>query len=107
MRTQRVIALPRLDGPRVAGAADADGFLPVDEQGAVSAGVPISATPFRPVLRAELVTGGVSVFLEHAVAGGDSTASDQPSWWPPTKVAAAHLAPYLAEVDGEVLARLS
>ena len=144
VRAQRVIALPRLDGPRIAGLpADADGFLPVDEHGAVagaegvygagdgttqpvkqggvaaqqataaaraiavSAGVPISATPFRPVLRAELFTGGGSAFLRRAVAGADSTASDQPSWWPPTKVAAAHLAPYLAKVDGRVPTRLS
>lgn len=138
VRAQRVVALPRLNGPRIVGLpTDGDGFLPVDEHGAVpgadgvfgagdgttqpikqggvaaqqataaarmiaaAAGARVSTPPFRPVLRAELFTGGGSTYLRRAVAGGESVAKDQPSWWPPTKVAAAHLAPYLSRVDGE------
>ena len=56
-----------------------------------------------PVLRAELLTGSRSTFLRQAVAGGAgeqaSSASDTALWWPPTKVAAPYLAPYLERLD--------
>jgi sulfide:quinone oxidoreductase len=70
---------------------------------AARAGVPVDPRPVRPVLRAELFTGGHSTFL-HALAspgsaGRASTVSDEALWWPPTKVAAPHLAPYLARLD--------
>lgn len=137
---QRVVALPKLNGPRITGLpADAEGFLPVDEHGlvrgtddvfgagdgttnpikqggiaaqqafaaamaiAARAGVDLVPKPFRPVLRAELLTGTQSTYLREHVAGGagaqTSTASDHALWWPPTKVAAPHLAPYLVSVD--------
>ena len=133
VRAQRIVALPRLNGPRVAGLpADEHGFLPVDELGAVpdapgvygagdgttqpikqggvaaqqataaahaiaaSAGAPVRPVPFRPVLRAELLTGTGSTFLRQSP---ESSASDTATFWPPTKVAAAHLAPYLASLD--------
>lgn len=140
VRAQRVVALPRLDGPRIAGLpADPDGFLPVDESGRVHgaagvhgagdgttspikqggiaaqtadavardiaalAGADVEREGFRhPVLRAELLTGAGSRFLR-GLAGttgdGSSGAADHALWWPPTKVAAPHLAPYLAHVD--------
>ena len=113
---------------------DDRGFIPVDEHGAVrgtsgiyaagdgtttpmkqggvaaqladtvaeaiasSAGAPCEPTPFRPVLRAELLTGTLPWFLRK-----DQT-SRSPLWWPPGKVAARYLAPYLAD---SVHARLS
>lgn len=58
--------------------------------------------PFDPVLRAVLLTGGPSRFLRSHVArqgeehDGEEVA-DEPLWWPPAKIAAHHLAPYLAE----------
>lgn len=58
--------------------------------------------PFDPVLRTVLLTGGPSRFLRAHVArqgeehDGEEIA-DEPLWWPPAKIAAHHLAPYLAE----------
>jgi sulfide:quinone oxidoreductase len=139
-RAQRVVALPRLEGPGVQGlAADAHGFVPVDEEGRVSgtdsvfaagdgttsrikqggiaaqqadavaraiarrAGVDVEARPFRPVLRAQLLTGSRSKYLRRAVGGDEaddaSQASDETLWWPPTKVAAPFLSPYLEQLD--------
>jgi sulfide:quinone oxidoreductase len=58
--------------------------------------------PFDPVLRALLLTGGTPRFLRAHVArhgeehDGEEVA-EEPLWWPPAKIAAHHLAPYLAE----------
>lgn len=69
---------------------------------AIRAGADVEPKPFRPVLRAELLTGSRSVYLREYVTGGagaqTSTAADHPLWWPPSKVAAPHLAPYLEAV---------
>jgi sulfide:quinone oxidoreductase len=58
---------------------------------------------FRPVLRAKLLTGHGERFLRSDEAtggrGASSEASDQPLWWPPSKIAGAYLAPYLAGAD--------
>jgi len=128
----RVIALPRLVGPRPPGVlCDAAGFVPVDEhmrvldadgifaigdimaggvkQGglatqqadvaaaviAAEAGAPVAAEPYRPVLRGLLLTGGGVRWLRRDPAG-ESEISPDPLWWPPTKIAGRHLAPYLA-----------
>ena len=51
----------------------------------------MEATPFKPVLRGLLLTGGEPQFLR-AEQGGiadPSTASTQALWWPPSKVAVA------------------
>ena len=146
VRAQRVVALPRLEGPGLPGLpADADGFLPVDELGrvrgtedvygagdgtslpikqggiaaqqagaaarsiAAAAGTGVPTRPFRPVLRAELLTGSRSAYLRQAVAGGGgedtSTVSDEPLWWPPSKVVSPYLAPYLEGFDGAASTR--
>jgi hypothetical protein len=118
--------------------ADAEGFLPTDQHGAVRgveavyaagdgtdfpvkqgglaaqqadaaahaiaqrAGVDVEPAPFKPVLRGRLLTGGGSRFLRQLLTGGEgetSRASAQALWWPPTKVAAPYLAPYLERLD--------
>jgi sulfide:quinone oxidoreductase len=140
VRAQRVVALPRLEGPGIAGlASDDHGFIPVDGSGRVTgtrdvfaagdgttyeikqggiaaqqadavartiaarAGADVEEQPFRPVLRAKLLTGSQAKYLRQAVAGEDdgpaSEASDETLWWPPTKVAAPHLSPYLEGLD--------
>jgi sulfide:quinone oxidoreductase len=66
---------------------------------AARAGADIEPRPFRPVLRGMLLTGAAPRYLRADVsgaAGDSSSASDQPLWWPPTKVAGRWLAPYLA-----------
>ena len=58
--------------------------------------------PFDPVLRALLLTGGTPRFLRAHVArhgeehDGEEVA-EEALWWPPAKIAAHHLGPYLAE----------
>ncbi len=58
--------------------------------------------PLDPVLRALLLTGGTPRFLRAHVArhgeehDGEEVA-EEALWWPPAKIAAHHLAPYLAE----------
>jgi sulfide:quinone oxidoreductase len=66
---------------------------------AAALGAPVTPQPFRPQLRAKLLTGGRPTYLSEVIVGGagaeSSTASEEPLWWPPTKVAAAHLGRYL------------
>jgi sulfide:quinone oxidoreductase len=79
------------------------------------AGAPVREEPFRPVVRGLLITGGAPFYLRaepqrqyrpSSVAidatrrrppthASSSEASDQALWWPPAKVAARYLAPYL------------
>jgi sulfide:quinone oxidoreductase len=136
----RVVALPRLEGPRVAGLPhDRNGFVPTDVHGrvlgvddvyaagdattfpvkqggiaaaqadAVAAAVAATldprlvAEPFRPVLRGLVLTRGGPTFLRADLTGGSgdtSTASADALWWPPDKLAAAHLAPVVAAIRG-------
>jgi sulfide:quinone oxidoreductase len=66
---------------------------------AARAGADVEPRPFRPVLRGMLLTGAAPRYLRADVSGaaGDSwSASDQPLWWPPSKIAGRWLAPYLA-----------
>jgi sulfide:quinone oxidoreductase len=68
---------------------------------AARAGAPLTPAPFRPVLRGMLVTSERPHYLESDVMGhGGAHAADMPLWWPPTKVAGRHLAPFLAERFG-------
>jgi sulfide:quinone oxidoreductase len=65
---------------------------------AARAGAPLTPAPFRPVLRGMLVTSERPRYLESDVAGhSGSHAADMPLWWPPTKVAGRHLAPFLTQ----------
>jgi sulfide:quinone oxidoreductase len=84
---------------------------------AARAGADVEPRPFRPVMRGLLLTGGVPLYLRaepqgpgppHSVAidapvrlqpstaGPSSAAATQALWWPPSKIAGRHLAPYLA-----------
>jgi sulfide:quinone oxidoreductase len=58
---------------------------------------------FRPVLRGKLITGRGERFLRSDEAtggrGSSSELSDHALWWPPSKIAGAYLAPYLAGPD--------
>lgn len=148
----RVITLPCLEGPRLAGLPqDAHGFIPVDRYGrvvglddvyaagdvtafplkqgglaaqqadvvaetiAATEGVPVVATPFRPVLRGLLLTGGAPLYLRaepqrlprqatvaieatplRQTPRGASAAAGQALWWPPAKIAGRYLGPFLA-----------
>jgi len=68
---------------------------------AARAGAPVTPMPFRPVLRGMLVTSERPRYLESDVMGHSGAhAADMPLWWPPTKVAGRHLAPFLAERFG-------
>jgi sulfide:quinone oxidoreductase len=136
----RVVALPRLQGPRIAGLPQTfEGFVPVDEHGRVAglenvyaagdittfhvkqggiaaqqaeaaaeaiafeAGVELTPTPFRPVLRGLLLTGAGPRYLRGELTGGveeASKAGEEPLWWPPSKIVGRYLAPFLARMVG-------
>lgn len=57
--------------------------------------------PYRPVLRALLLTGAAPLYLR-AELPGPATVSSEPLWTPPGKVGGRYLAPFLA--TGEVAA---
>jgi sulfide:quinone oxidoreductase len=67
------------------------------------AGAPVVPEPFRPVLRALLLTGGPPEYLRAELTGGSgetSITSPDPLWWPPAKIAGRYLAPFLASWAG-------
>lgn len=83
---------------------------------AAKAGAAIRPHRFNPILRGLLLTGAAPLYLRYApldkrhgltatVNGeGLSSAAGSPLWWPPAKVAARHLAPYLASAPAEPVA---
>lgn len=139
LEAERVVALPVLRGPLLAGVpSDPDGFVHVDERGRVpglpdvyaagdattfaikqggvaaqqadavatliarAAGARLPEPSTRPLLRAVMCTGDGPLYLRATVTGGESvvsSASRHCPWWPPHKVAARYLAPYLADRD--------
>ena len=71
----------------------------VAELVAKRAGVRIAPRPFRPGVAALLLTGDEPRYLRadlHTHLTEHSQASGKPLWWPVAKIAALHLAPYLA-----------
>ena len=105
-----ITSFPLKQGGLAAQQADA-----VAEVIAARAGAALTPTPFRPVLRGLLMTAGAPLYLRsepHRVPARTSVAIDepdhhhrrapvsaasgQPLWWPPAKIAARYLAPYLA-----------
>ncbi len=105
----------RVEGlPRVLAAGDATWF-PVKQGGIAAQQADVAATsiaslinpevgrtPFRPILRAALLTGDGPQYLRSSVGDrdGSSASGFEPLWWPPGKIAARHLAPYLAGAGG-------
>jgi sulfide:quinone oxidoreductase len=67
------------------------------------AGADVEPITFEPMLRAKLLTGTRAKYLRRALSpdGGDasSVAADHTLWWPPSKVAAPHLAAYMDAVE--------
>jgi sulfide:quinone oxidoreductase len=62
-------------------------------------GAPVAPTPVRPMLRGMLLTGIAPLYLRSSVGNGrvrEQQATIDPLWWPPSKIAARYLAPYLA-----------
>jgi sulfide:quinone oxidoreductase len=98
-------AFPIKQGGLAAQQADA-----VAEAIAASAGADIDPQPFRPILRGVLLTGGAARYLRADIsgkAGDDSTIEGEASWWPPNKVCARYLAPYLSGQVGDAADVLS
>jgi sulfide:quinone oxidoreductase len=66
------------------------------------AGADVEPRPFKPVLRGELLTGSAPLYLRTDLSGGAgdrSESSGHTLWWPPSKIAGRHLAPYLAREE--------
>jgi sulfide:quinone oxidoreductase len=96
-----VIAFPVKHGGLAAQQADAVAETIAARVGAI--GMP---EPFRPVLRALLMTGAAPIYLrvelgpgglrEHRILPATGTASTDALWSPPGKIAGRYLAPFLA-----------
>lgn len=85
------------------GGIAAQQALSAAEAIAAAAGAEIDPSPFRPVLRGLLLTGGRPRYLRHEITGGvgnTSVTSEEPLWWPPAKIVGRYLAPFLAERSG-------
>jgi sulfide:quinone oxidoreductase len=70
----------------------------VAEAVAAAVGAPVTPRPFQPILRGLLLTGGIPRYLFARLAedGVQAEVSLEPLWWPPTKIAAPRLGPFLA-----------
>jgi sulfide:quinone oxidoreductase len=95
-----VTAFPLKQGGLAAQQADA-----VAEAIAAELGAAIDPQPFVPVIRGMLLIGGQVLYLRAQIGSGEGVveelgvrgdASARPLWWPPAKVAAKYLGPYLA-----------
>jgi sulfide:quinone oxidoreductase len=70
---------------------------------AALAGAAIAPEPLHPEIHAILLGADKPLYLSAHVTGGhgsSSQISEQPTWSPPSKIAAKYLAPYLASRDG-------
>jgi sulfide:quinone oxidoreductase len=93
-----VIDFPVKQGGLGAQQADA-----VAESIAALAGVSITPEPFHPVIHGMLLTYDKPLYMTAYITGGHGSSSqvgDDPTWSPPSKIAARYLAPYLEEIDG-------
>ena len=90
----------------------------VAETIAAELGAKSAASPFRPVLRGLLLTGGAPLYLRaeltekgtvqrtaHARPALRGEISTRALWWPPGKVAGRYLAPYMATARPVALGR--
>ncbi|HET8821721.1 MAG TPA: FAD-dependent oxidoreductase [Thermoleophilaceae bacterium] len=64
-------------------------------------GSPRSPRPFRPVLRAVLLTGSAPLHLRASLHddGTRPEVAERALWWPPDKIAGRYLSPYLARLE--------
>src|SRR5262249_27748664 len=90
-------------GPYKQGGLAAQQADAVAEQIASRAGAEHPPRPYRPVMRARLRTVNGPRYLRAEPPGGAGAAevSDQCLWWPPSKVAARWLTPWLASRELE------
>jgi sulfide:quinone oxidoreductase len=86
-----ITSFPIKQGGLAAQQADA-----VAEAIAAAAGAPIIPEPFRPVVRGKLLTGGIPRFLRMSLTGEEPEVAIEPLWWPPAKISARRLSPFLA-----------
>ena len=95
-------AFPVKQGGLAAQQADA-----AAETIAAAAGVELDPKPFAPVLRGLLLTGSEPHYLRHDLTRPESPTetAERSLWWPPAKVAARNLTPYLAARPGLELRR--
>jgi sulfide:quinone oxidoreductase len=77
----------------------------VAETISAAAGAAIRPLPFRPVLRGKIITGGRDRFLftDSPNEKQRGEFSEQPLWWPPTKVVGRHLSGYLLGRDEDAV----
>jgi sulfide:quinone oxidoreductase len=70
---------------------------------AAEVGIDVQPTPFRPVLRGLILTGREPRYLRTEIdrPGDASRFGSEPLWWPPAKIAARRLAPFLAGLTSE------
>ncbi|HWJ51177.1 MAG TPA: FAD-dependent oxidoreductase, partial [Solirubrobacteraceae bacterium] len=74
---------------------------------AALAGADVTPEPFKPVIHGMLLTGEKPLYLTARITGGQGFSSeitDEPTWSPPSKIAAKYLAPYLERLDRDVVA---
>ncbi|MGH3115284.1 MAG: hypothetical protein ACRDOP_17635, partial [Gaiellaceae bacterium] len=93
-----ITTFPIKQGGLAAQQADA-----VAEAIAARTGAAVTPRPFAPVLRGLLLTGSLPLYVRAELSGGrgeSSAAAHEALWWPPGKIAARHLAPYLARHAG-------
>lgn len=73
---------------------------------AALAGASVTPSKFSPVIRGVLLGGDRPMYLSAHVTGGHGSSSEvgeEPTWDPPTKIAAKYLAPYLESRDRAAL----
>lgn len=69
---------------------------------AAQLGFEVAKARFEPVIRGMLMTGGAPLYMTARLIGGAgfaSTLSRECPWYPPVKIAATYLGPYLAGLD--------
>jgi sulfide:quinone oxidoreductase len=69
----------------------------VCEHLAARLGAAIQPSPFKPVLRGQLITGAESLHMKHGLTGGqgEGVTSLDYLWWPPHKIAGRYLSAWL------------